>query len=421
MGKNKNHEDPIVLVPNRPKPRPVGGTPVSDLYYHIQGMLVAGKPEGYLAMSNPDLLYAMLGAVAANMLEGKPVWLMFIGPPGSGKTEFLNSLLKLPHVLSVSSMSGEQGYLSGSSAKDKKPGATGGLLLEIGPHGLIIDDDATGILGMHPTALSALDTFERHMFDGRVNRGLGTDGGRRIPWQGKVGKLAGITDAIDTHHAIAALLGQRWVNFRVQPEPDWLREVEFVALNAGRVGWQDELASIIGGFFLSCGLEFGHAIKPEHEPTRPESIRMHHMAKLAAHCRGGVTRDRTGNIISHRRGVEVPKRLSQTLHQLFKGMSEIGVPETDMWRILTKIALDSMPAVRLDTIMLAWRKPDGIVTSGDIRKASGMSLTPVKNVIDDLEHHGVLEKVTGKQGELTRAKLTDWVRQILDEYFKESI
>ena len=38
----------------------------------------------WLYLPDPTALYAVLGAVAANRLAGDPVWLLLVGPPGSG-------------------------------------------------------------------------------------------------------------------------------------------------------------------------------------------------------------------------------------------------------------------------------------------------------------------------------------------------
>jgi hypothetical protein len=55
--------------------------------------------EKWLIQKDHTPIYAMLGAIAANLLPGDPVWLGLIGPPSSAKTELLNSISGLPHVI----------------------------------------------------------------------------------------------------------------------------------------------------------------------------------------------------------------------------------------------------------------------------------------------------------------------------------
>src|SRR5262245_4083348 len=57
--------------------------------------------ERWLILKDPTPLYAVFGAIAANRLEGDPVWLGLIAPPSSAKTEILNSLSGLPNVVQV--------------------------------------------------------------------------------------------------------------------------------------------------------------------------------------------------------------------------------------------------------------------------------------------------------------------------------
>ena len=52
--------------------------------------------ERWLILKDRTPIYAVLGAVAANLLPGDPVWLGLIAPPSSAKTEILNSLSGLP-------------------------------------------------------------------------------------------------------------------------------------------------------------------------------------------------------------------------------------------------------------------------------------------------------------------------------------
>src|SRR5258708_36314886 len=68
----------------------------------------------YLHMPDPGALYALMGAVAGNMLDGEPVWLMLVGPPGCGKTGLLNSTLKLDRVHEGTDISSKGAFLSGT-------------------------------------------------------------------------------------------------------------------------------------------------------------------------------------------------------------------------------------------------------------------------------------------------------------------
>jgi hypothetical protein len=54
--------------------------------------------QRWLWLPDASAVYATLGAAAANYLDGTPVWLLLVGPPGSGKTELLGALLALPDV-----------------------------------------------------------------------------------------------------------------------------------------------------------------------------------------------------------------------------------------------------------------------------------------------------------------------------------
>ena len=48
--------------------------------------------DKWLILKDRTPIYAMLGAIAANLLPGDPVWLGLIAPPSSAKTELLNAI-----------------------------------------------------------------------------------------------------------------------------------------------------------------------------------------------------------------------------------------------------------------------------------------------------------------------------------------
>jgi hypothetical protein len=68
-------------------------------------------------------VYSVLGAVAANLLPGDPVWLGLVAPPSSAKTEILNSLSSLTYAVPAATLT-PAGLLSGTpkSSDTSKPG-----------------------------------------------------------------------------------------------------------------------------------------------------------------------------------------------------------------------------------------------------------------------------------------------------------
>ena len=157
--------------------------------------------ERWLILKDRTPIYAVLGTVAANLLPGgDPVWLGLIAPPSSAKTEILNSLSKLPKVVQVSSLS-PASFLSATSKKDQDEESTGGLLSQIGEFGIIVLKDFTTMLSLRPEVNAEVLAALREVFDGRYTRHVGTDGGRTMTWNGKVGLIFASTEAFDRHHA----------------------------------------------------------------------------------------------------------------------------------------------------------------------------------------------------------------------------
>jgi hypothetical protein len=105
------------------------GASVSDMTPELQATVAEFRK--HLDLADPGPLLVALATVAANRIDGDPVWLLQVGPPSSGKTEILQSLTALTDIHSIGQVT-EAGLLSGSSTKDVEPGASGGLLMKIG-------------------------------------------------------------------------------------------------------------------------------------------------------------------------------------------------------------------------------------------------------------------------------------------------
>src|ERR1039458_7794885 len=161
-------------------------------------------------MPDTGAVETLLGTYVANVLPGDPVWLGLIGPSSGGKGEILAALSSLPYLHPVGTIT-ESGLLSGVKASDRADDAQGGLLREMGGFGILVAKDFTSILSMSRDTRTAMLAALREIYDGAWTRRLGVDGGKCLSWSGKVGLIAGVTQAIDSHHAVMAEMGPRFM------------------------------------------------------------------------------------------------------------------------------------------------------------------------------------------------------------------
>lgn len=362
----------------------------------------------YLPDSRP--LLAALGAAAANYLDGDPVWLLLVGASGSGKTQIVEPLRRLPAVHPLTTLT-EAALLSGTSSKDRETDATGGLLREMGTFGILLFKDFTSVLSMEQHSRDRMLAALREVYDGHYTRSLGTDGGRKFYWpskdgpKGKVGVIGGVTDAIDDKAAVAGSMGERLLLFRL-PRQD-PRQMTMAALGVGTDNQtrDEELERVVQGLF---------AYGPPREPVMPSMAEREELAALAmlcAYCRSGVQRDRMSREVDYVNDAEVPTRLARALQQLLLGLSALGIGRRQAFAIVAKVAIDSMPGVRAAVLAELLKAGDAHLTTSMVAAALRRSDSKsVRRALEDLELHGILEASHGGQGVPTEWRTSLWVR-----------
>src|SRR5262249_51876077 len=145
---------------------------------------------------------------------------------------------------------------------------------------------------------------------------------------------------------------------------------------------------MIKEFFAAQNLAFG---KPEkvRELTDEEQDHLFDLADLAARCRSAVSRDYRNRERVGSRKSELGTRLSGSLGQLLLGMDRIGVSPPAYWRILHKIAIDSMPDPRRLIVEALTRQP---YSTRDLSRLTGLCLSVTKRTLDDLQIQDVVRR-----------------------------
>jgi hypothetical protein len=293
-----------------PPPPPPGASPAAP----VAGPSPVSAPsqiedtmqtfESWLILPNRTPVYAMLGTIAANLLPGDPVWLGLVAPPSSAKTELLNSVSGLPFAVSVSTLT-LASLLSGTPRRQQARGATGGLLRQVSNPGLLCLKDFTSTLTMRPDSKAEVLSALREIYDGKWTRYIGTDGGKPLHWEGKLGLVFGCTGAIDTQHSVSDALGNRFLLSRMEPGKGQLR------WSLRHVG--GKTAAMRQALVESVNLLF---IEPRPDPqelSEQEIVRFERVTELVVRLRGAVARDGYRRDLEMVFGAEGPARLGLSL------------------------------------------------------------------------------------------------------------
>ena len=366
--------------------------------------VVAGFRESlYLPDATP--LLGMLGTAAANLLDDDPVWMLLVGASSGGKTVLLDALLGLRDVFEVGTLT-EGALLSGTSAKEQARGAKGGLLRELGDFGILVCKDFTSVLSMSGDArMSALAAL-REIYDGHWTRWVGTDGGRKLEWRGKVGFVGGCTSVYDRYHAVTGVLGERFLLCRL-PDAE-VRErprQTLTALHRGRKSatLARELAESVRRLF-----EGAHGERAALDDD--ELLHLAQLADFAALCRSPVIRDGYKRTIVLVPQPEVGTRLALQLRALIDGLAMLGATRRTAWTVAHRIALDSMPAIRRRVLQALTDE----CSTPELADATGLSGPAARETLEDLAAHRLVYRTARGAGrQADRWRLDEWARERL--------
>ncbi|WP_151526079.1 hypothetical protein [Serinicoccus kebangsaanensis] len=288
-----------------------------------------------------DVMRATLAVAAGSLyLDDAPAWLLICSGSGATKSETMAPLADLGAV-SASTLTGEAALLSATPANERAADATGGLLDELGPRGLLLLKDVTSILSMNRERRAEVLAALREIHDGSWTRTVGAEGGRRVSWKGRATVIGAVTTAWDAAHSVVSRYGDRFLI--VRPNVEESEELAAAALRAaaaegGLARMRAELTAAVGGLLQN--------VQPRHvELDEGREARLLAVADLVALSRTAVETDYRGDPTeAHDR--EVHTRLIVQLLQLYQGAVLIGMTPADAERLCIRVAADTMPPSR---------------------------------------------------------------------------
>lgn len=363
----------------------------------------------WLHLADSDMVIAALAAVAANLIPGDPLWLLFVGSPGSGKTEMIAPFAGLEYVHAASTFT-EAALLSGTPKKEQANGAKGGLLRQLDTFGIILAKDFSGVLTMNRDARAQLLSALREVYDGSWTRYVGSEGGKMLHWSGKAGLVGAVTPSIDRHHAVMGALGERFVLYRIHVDDAKAQATRSLANRGHERTMRTELAAAVASVVALVDSDTA-----PRELTYEEVGHLVDLAVFVVQARTAVERDGYDREVLVMPSAEAPGRLVHALGSLLSGAEAIGADQATAWRIVSKAAWDCLPDMRRTLLRYLLDRPNARIA--DASTATGIPRTTAERTLEDLVLLGLVEQhkeadhdTAARRYDLTETARNDWPR-----------
>jgi hypothetical protein len=283
----------------------------------------------------------------------------------------------------ASTITSESALLSATSKRERTQDASGRLLREIGERGALVVKDVTTILSMAREARGQVLAALREIYDGTWIRNVGSDGGRKIPWQGRIAFIGAVTTAWDTAHSVVAAMGDRFVLLRLSSREGRLRAGRQAIANTGNEeAMCAELAAAVADVVAGVG---GQGV----DLSDDETDRLLVAADLVTLVRTAVEYDYQGNP-TQAHEPEMPTRFAKQLAQVLRGAVAVGLSREAALRLAIRCARDSMPPIRLAILDYLANHTGGAYTA-EVRKGVNLPRTTVDRQLQGLHMLGVLD------------------------------
>jgi|GEM_PF-1181255 len=349
--------------------------------------------------TDPIVLQTALAAFAANMhFEGVPVWIIFVGPPSSGRSMIIKPLQGRPGAVTLGRLT-PAGLLSGTPRRDCSPDSTGGALRSVGDRGVLLVSEMSGYLGNGRQKNDLMATF-REIFDGSWSRTVGTDGGNILEWTGHAGFIGAATTAIDSASSVRAEMGERFLYLRFRPTATDSLERGLCSLGNSLAARDQSLHNAV----VSLLELVPEGIQPYFPPSGNLIYCIASLATVMAQLRTPVARDEERALVSIPSPEQSP-RLAQQLYSLFRGYKLIGFTDREAWQGIQRIARDTMPPMMLLVFDQLLHHLGDAITKPDISVAIGRGRAD-KTVERILEELKALEIAVDLDGRRTRGLWT---------------
>jgi hypothetical protein len=313
---------------------------------------------------------------------------MIVGPASGGKTEAL-AIVDEVVVDRADDFTAPALLSMYKGANGKGPAVPCGILVRAYRPGIILVSDFSTVLsdsqrGRRDALFSAL----RRVFDGRYQRDLGNED-KALIWQGRITFIAACTSSIDNFASHSDSLGPRWVYLRMIPRDSVTRRlVTSRATRADATQMEQkrkDAQKLTAELIETASLDAPSLVLPDALMDRVEEA-----ALVVCFGRVNVPRDSFGSReINGIPEMEEPPRVAKQLVMLLRCLLVLGLSDDEAIGIVSRVAIDSMPAIRALALGAVVRA-EGPITTAVISRDARVDWKVVNRALEDFEALGLI-------------------------------
>ncbi len=350
----------------------------------------------WLHIDSTDGILMALATVISNELEGDPVWLFLVAPPGGSKTEIMSTFDKYPNAYITSSLT-PQSLISGASYKN---GADPSIIPKLDGKTLIVKD-FTSIMGKKETEKDEIFGILRDAYDGKCGKVFGN--GVERHFESHFSVLSGVTPSIYELSGQYAGLGERFLKFFIGDNLEHKSEIEIIMRAMSNVNREKQMRDELSNVVLSFVTKVVSGMKqPSFKlPEVPQEM-LHSLAGLAqwgARMRGVIGREKyQQDMITAKPSAEVGSRLGKQLIKiLYAIVITVGKKQCTEaeFRLVRKTMLDTISQRSEDIFRMLFKScatVDDSLSALDISHRTRYPHTTVRRVLDDMNLLGIVTR-----------------------------
>lgn len=353
----------------------------------------------HLKLADTEPLDVIMAAIAAIREDDIPLWIMLVGPPGTGKTEMLLAFQGIanPPVVCLSKLT-PRTLVSGWAAGGSKSN-TESLLMKLPPRSLLMIKEFTTCLRMRSEDRNEVMSQLREVYDGRLDSYYGTGG--KVEWQGKLGILAGVTEVIDSVSPFEQMLGERFLMLRLRFADRIETAIKALHNSSREATLKRELGQAARAAIAASTIK---ASEVKFDEERIEQIAA--LADFIAVARTSAHRDPSSRQILSSTDAEGPSRLARQFGLLVRSLAAVRGRKTIHDQDLAttrRVGLDSLIPRRKKLLETLLHVEGTAPTTDDVAELLQVSKSAARYVLEEASsvRGGFVEREEGERWKLT--------------------